>query len=43
MVTFVRRGRTWSEPINLGPNVNTEYNEMFPYVHKDGSLYFASE
>ena len=43
MVTFVRRGRTWSEPINLGPSVNTEYNEMFPYVHSDGSLYFASE
>lgn len=43
MVTFVRRGRTWSEPINLGPNVNTEYNEMFPYAHQDGSLYFASE
>ena len=43
MVTFVRRGRTWSEPINLGPSVNTEDNEMFPYVHMDGTLYFASD
>ncbi len=43
MVTFVRRGRTWSEPINLGPNVNTDGNEMFPYIHDDGSLYFASD
>ncbi|PCJ66055.1 MAG: hypothetical protein COA58_08250 [Bacteroidetes bacterium] len=43
MVTFVRRGRTWSTPINLGPNVNTEDNEMFPYAHPDGSLYFASD
>ncbi|MDC1395207.1 OmpA family protein [Bacteroidia bacterium] len=43
MVTFVRRGRTWSEPINLGPNINTEDNEMFPYVHTDGSLYFSSD
>ena len=43
MVTFVRRGRTWSEPFNLGPNVNTEDNEMFPYIHDDGSLYFASD
>lgn len=40
--TFVRRGRTWSEPINLGPTINTKYNEMFPYVHSDGSLYFSS-
>ena len=43
MVTFVKRGRTWSEPINLGPNVNTEDNEMFPYVHTDGTLYFSSD
>lgn len=43
MVTFVRRGRTWSEPINLGPNVNTDGNEMFPYLHTDGYLYFSSD
>ena len=43
MVTYVRRGRTWSEPVNLGPSINTEDNEMFPYVHSDGSLYFASD
>jgi len=43
VTTFVRRGRTWSEPVNLGPSINTEDNEMFPYVHDDGSLYFASD
>ena len=43
MVTYVKRGKTWSEPINLGPSVNTEDNEMFPYAHQDGSLYFASD
>ncbi len=43
MVTYVRRGRTWSEPINLGPAINTEGNEMFPYVHTDGSMYFSSD
>ncbi|MFY0644005.1 MAG: PD40 domain-containing protein [Bacteroidia bacterium] len=43
MVTYVRRGRTWSDPINLGPQINTEGNEMFPYMHKDGSLYFSSD
>jgi peptidoglycan-associated lipoprotein len=43
MSTYVRRGRTWSEPINLGPNINTEGNEMFPYIHDDGTLYFSSD
>lgn len=33
----------WGEPINLGPNVNTEGNEMFPYVSKEGIIYFASD
>ncbi|GAB4258336.1 MAG: hypothetical protein Kow0027_25820 [Saprospiraceae bacterium] len=30
-------------PINLGPNVNTPGNELFPYLHDDGTLYFASD
>lgn len=36
-------GTNWSEPENLGPEVNTPGNEMFPYIHKDGSLYFSSD
>ncbi len=32
----------WGQPINLGPNVNTEGDEMFPYVSKEGIIYFAS-
>jgi len=32
----------WGYPKNLGPEVNTDAYEGFPYVHKDGSLYFAS-
>lgn len=35
--------RGWSQPQNLGPDVNTEGNEMFPYVHSDGALYFSSD
>lgn len=27
---------------NLGPEINTEADEMFPYVHTDGALYFSS-
>lgn len=33
----------WSEPVNLGSAINTEGNEMFPFLHQDGTLYFASE
>lgn len=32
----------WSVPMNLGEKVNTPGNEVFPYVHDDGTLYFAS-
>jgi len=32
----------WSRPINLGSKINTEGNEMFPFIHKDGFLFFAS-
>ncbi len=33
----------WSEPENLGPTINTEGNEMFPFIHSDGTLYFSSD
>jgi outer membrane protein OmpA-like peptidoglycan-associated protein len=33
----------WSIPENIGTSVNTEGNEMFPYLHEDGALYFSSD
>ena len=33
---------SWGEPINLGGSFNTEGDEVFPYVHADGTLYFSS-
>jgi peptidoglycan-associated lipoprotein len=36
-------GEKWGNPINLGNTVNTPGNEMFPYIHTDGSLYFSSD
>jgi len=34
----------WKEPVNLGANVNTEGDEMSPFIHFDGqTLYFASD
>ncbi|WP_430810250.1 MULTISPECIES: OmpA family protein [unclassified Carboxylicivirga] len=32
----------WSEPINMGNVINTAGDEMFPYIHMDGTLYFSS-
>lgn len=33
---------SWTAPLNLGPDVNTEGNEMFPYLSDTHTLYFAS-
>ncbi len=38
-----RTGDTWSDPINLGDKINTEGREMFPFIHRDGLLFFASD
>ncbi|MDP1623604.1 MAG: OmpA family protein [Bacteroidales bacterium] len=35
-------GHSWSEPVNLGPVINTSGKEMFPSVG-NGTLYFASD
>lgn len=32
----------WTRPVNLGKNINTEGNEMFPFFDKDNTLYFSS-
>lgn len=33
----------WSEPINMGPNVNTEWDEESPFISVDNkTLYFSS-
>ena len=32
----------WVNPQPLGAGINTTANEMFPYVHQDGTLYFSS-
>jgi outer membrane protein OmpA-like peptidoglycan-associated protein len=33
----------WSEPKNLGPEVNSEGREMFPYIHEDGTLFYSTD
>lgn len=36
------QGGQWSEPVNLGPAINTAHDEAYPFVGADGALYFAS-
>lgn len=33
----------WSRPINLGPKVNTNGEELFPFVDRDSLLFFATD
>lgn len=33
----------WGAPQNLGPVINTEGNEYFPFIHSTGRLYFSSD
>lgn len=35
---------SWTEPVNLGPQINTPYDEITPFMHADGkTLYFSSD
>lgn len=33
----------FGKPVNLGPEINTAGNEMFPFVDERGNLYFSSD
>jgi len=32
----------FGQPENLGNQINSEWDEVFPYIHADGTLYFSS-
>lgn len=38
-----KEGESWGKPVNLGPEVNTPGNEVFPSLRKDGMLFFSSD
>jgi len=38
-----KEGGSWGDPKNLGEEINTPGNELFPFVHADGTLYFSSD
>ncbi len=37
------KGNYWSNPVNLGPVINTEGNEAYPFVNQAGELLFSSD
>ena len=37
------REESWMTPVNLGPNINSIGDEMFPYLSDNGDLYFSSD
>ncbi|WP_108868922.1 OmpA family protein [Aquimarina aquimarini] len=42
MVDIYKDG-SFGQPVNLGPNINTEGRDTFPFISKTGMLYFASD
>ncbi len=38
-----RTGSGWGTAVNLGPDINTEGDEVFPFYHPSGDLYFSSD
>lgn len=33
----------WEDPVNMGPEINTSGNESYPFVNREGGLFFSSD
>jgi len=42
-MTTINNDRTFGTPQNLGPNINTEARETFPFITNEEILYFSSD
>jgi outer membrane protein OmpA-like peptidoglycan-associated protein len=40
---YNKRAKSWSSPKNMGAEINTAGNEMFPTMDDNGTLYFSSD
>lgn len=40
-VSKLEKGQ-WTDPVNLGPTINTDRDETFPFYHQNGILFFSS-
>ena len=41
--SYDRKSESWSAPVNLGPEINTKGNELFPTFAMNGDLFFATD
>jgi flagellar motor protein MotB len=42
--SILKDNKTWSVPVNMGRTINTDGEEMSPFIHFDGkTLYFATD
>ncbi|MFN5460361.1 MAG: hypothetical protein ACK5AY_10675, partial [Bacteroidota bacterium] len=40
--SYDKKAKTWGEPVNLGPAINTDHTEAYPFMFEDGkTLYFS--
>lgn len=42
MSKYDKKNKKWGDPINLGTEINTSGNDVNPFIHDDGTLYFSS-
>ncbi len=40
VITFDKKAKLWGPAKNLGPEINTPGNEMFPFINEKGDLFF---
>lgn len=43
MMSRNNKNSNWSSPQNLGSDINTKYDELYPSADNDGNLYFSTE
>jgi peptidoglycan-associated lipoprotein len=43
MAKYDKKKKTFANPVNLGDEVNTASNEMYPFLRLDNRLYFSSD
>ena len=40
---YDKKNKSWGTPVNAGNKINTDFDEMFPFIASDGTLYFSSK
>lgn len=43
MANYSKKEKTFANPVNMGPTINSPAHEMYPYLKADGALFMASD